>query len=127
MRLSRAALSNRPDTRASQKHATDAAAMESFTCCIRVAYSAVQSPTEVSSPTYRKNKEPKISKEGERQLPPEPVSGTGGKGKSLRIVASHNPIPAMLKPTNAHGTNSWRRAHSTSTGELRAPTPHRKF
>src|SRR5215471_14428878 len=95
MRLRSAALISRPDSNASQKHPTAEAANESFTCCIRRAYSGVHAPTEVSTPTYRKNSAPKSNKEGEYQLPAARVS-CWGEERSLRIIASHNASPAML-------------------------------
>src|SRR2546421_2167982 len=103
MRLRSAALSNRPDSNASQKHPTDDAAMGSLIRGIRVAYSAVQSPMEVSTPTYRKNRVPKNNKEGEYQLPAVRVSCSRGEERSLRIIASHNPRPTTPRPSRLHG------------------------
>src|SRR5215510_3419057 len=98
MRLSSAALISRPESSASQKHPTAAAAMDSFTCCIRRAYSEVQAPTEVSTPTYKKKRAPKSNKGGEYHAPEEPVSCGGGGERLPRIIASHNPRPATATP-----------------------------
>src|SRR5262249_50629914 len=97
MRLRSAALIRRPESNASQKHPTAAAAMDSLTRCMRGAESAVQAPKDVSTPTYKKKSTPKSNRGGEYQAATEPVSCGGGGERSLRIIAIHNPMPA--KPT----------------------------
>ncbi len=94
---------NRPDNNASQKHPTAEAAMEPFRCGMRMAYKAVHEPTDVSTPTYRKNRVPNNNREEERQLAAERVSSSGEREKPLRSIAPHNTKPAMPNPSKLDG------------------------
>src|SRR5258708_8284360 len=101
MRRRSAALINRPDNNASQKHPTAEAAMEPLRCGMRMAYKAVHEPTDVSTPTYRKNRVPNNNREKERQLAAERVSSSGERENPLRSTAppqTNTPPPTPPTP-----------------------------